>query len=96
MSIGGDVIVNSGQYLRSDEANLLPQIPGYAVFNLRAVYAFNERVSVFGRIDNLFDRKYYTFGILGDASRVFPDFEDPRFVSPAQPRAAWVGVRVAL
>jgi iron complex outermembrane recepter protein len=95
-TIGGDMVANSGQYLRGDEANLLPKIGGYAVFNLRAVYTFNEHVSLFGRIDNVFDRRYYTFGILGDAGEVFPDFEDPRFVSPAQPRGAWVGVRVAL
>ena len=96
LSIGGDVIANSGQYMRTDEANLLPQVPGYAVFNLRAVYTFNDHFSLFGRIDNVFDRKYYTFGILGEPDQVFPDFEDPRFLSPAQPRAAWVGFRVAL
>jgi len=82
--------------MRTDEANLLPQVPGYAVFNLRAVYTFNDHFSLFGRIDNVFDRKYYTFGILGEPDQVFPDFEDPRFLSPAQPRAAWVGFRVAL
>jgi iron complex outermembrane receptor protein len=96
LSIGGDVIANSGQYLRSDEANLLAQIPGYAVFNLRAVYTFNEHVSVFGNVNNVFDRQYYTFGVLGNPQLVFPEFDDPRFQSPAQPRAAWVGVRVAL
>jgi outer membrane receptor protein involved in Fe transport len=96
LSVGGDMVANSGQYMRTDEANLLPKVPGYAVFNLRAVYVFNEHFSVFGRIDNVFDRKYYTFGILGEPDEVFPDFEDPRFYSPAQPRAAWVGVRVAL
>ena len=96
LSIGGDMVANSGQYLRGDEANLLSKLPGYAVFNLRAVYTFNEHVSVFGNFNNVFDRKYYTFGILGNAERVFADFEDPRFTSPAQPRAAWVGVRVAL
>jgi outer membrane receptor protein involved in Fe transport len=95
-SVGGDVVAASGQYLRSDEANLLPKIPGYAVFDLRASYTFNEHVSVFGRIDNVFDRKYYTFGILGEPGEVFPDFEDPRFYGPAAPRGAWVGVRVAL
>ena len=63
----------------------MPKIGGHAVFNLRAVYEFNEHVSVFGRIDNVFDRKYYTFGILGEPGEVFSDFEDPRFVSPAQP-----------
>ena len=95
-TIGGDIVANSGQYLRSDEANRLPKVPGYSVVNLRAIYAFNEHVSVFGRIDNVFDRKYYTFGTLGETDEIFPEFEDPRFLSPAQPRAAWIGVRVAL
>ena len=95
LSIGGDVIANSGQYMRTDEANLLNQVPGYAVFNLRAAYAFNEHVSIFGRIDNVFDRKYYTFGILGQPDNVFPDFEDPRFYGPGAPRGGWIGMRVA-
>jgi outer membrane receptor protein involved in Fe transport len=94
-SIGGDFLANSGQYLRSDEANLLGKTAGYVVMNLRAVYTFNPHVSLFGRIDNVFDRRYYTFGTLGDPDEVFPDFEDPRFYSPAQPRGAWLGVRVA-
>jgi len=96
LSVGGDIVVNSGQYLRSDEANLLGQTGGYAVVNLRAIYTFNPHVSVFGRIDNVFDRRYYTFGTLGEPDEVFPEFEDPRFLSPSQPRAAWLGVRVAL
>jgi len=53
-------------------------------------------VSLFGRIDNVFDRRYYTFGTLGDPTEVFPDFTDSRFMSPATPRGAWIGVRVAL
>ncbi len=96
LSIGGDVINNSSQYLRTDEANLLGQISGYTVVNLRAVYTINSHFSIFGRVDNVFDRRYYTFGVLGDATDVFPDFENPRFLSPAQPRGAWVGLRVAL
>lgn len=93
-SVGADVVANSGQYLRSDEANLLNKTGGYFVLNLRAVYEFNPHVSLFGRIDNVFDRHYYTFGTLGDADEVFPGFEDPRFYTPAQPRGAWLGVRV--
>jgi iron complex outermembrane recepter protein len=96
LSIGGDVVANSAQYYRSDEANLLPKVPGYMVVNLRASYTFNEHFSLFARVDNVFDRKYATFGILGEPDEVFPDFDDARFLSPAQPRGAWVGFRVAL
>lgn len=95
-SIGGDVIANSGQYLRSDEANLLGQTAGYAVVNLRANYRVNEHFSVFARVDNVFDRRYVTFGTLGDPTEVFPDFTDPRFFGPGAVRGAWLGVRVAL
>jgi iron complex outermembrane recepter protein len=95
-SIGGDVVVNSGQFLRGDEANLLGETAGYALVNLRASYTFNPHVSVFARVDNVFDRQFVTFGTLGDPTAVYPDFEDPRFLGPGQPRGAWVGVKVAL
>ncbi len=52
LTIGGDVIANSGQFLRSDEANLLGETGGYALLNLRANYVFNEHFSVFARADN--------------------------------------------
>ena len=96
LSVGGDVIANSGQFLRSDEANLLGETAGYALLNLRANYTFNEHFSVFARVDNVFDRRYVTFGTLGDPSDIYPDFDDPRFYGPGQPRAGWVGFRVAL
>jgi iron complex outermembrane recepter protein len=96
LSIGADVIANSGQFLRSDEANLLGETAGYALLNLRANYTFNEHFSVFARVDNVFDRRYVTFGTLGDPTDVYPDFDDPRFYGPGQPRAGWIGFRVAL
>jgi outer membrane receptor protein involved in Fe transport len=94
--VGADLVANAGQYLRSDEANLLGRTAGYAVVNLRAQYAFNPHASVFARIDNVFDRRYVTFGTLGDPSEVLPDQTDPRFVGPAPPRAVWIGARLAL
>lgn len=96
LGVGGDLIANSGQYLRGDEANLLGETGGYAVLNLRATYAFSRRFSLFARVDNVFDRRYHTFGTLGEPDEVFPDFEDPRFYGAAQPRGAWVGFRLAL
>lgn len=96
LSVGGDVVANSGQYLRGDEANLLGETAGYALFNLRANYTFNAHFSVFARVDNVFDKRYVTFGTLGAPDEIFPDFVDPRFYGPGQPRAAWVGFKVAL
>ena len=48
-----------------------------------------------GRITNLFDAEHATFGLLGEADEVLgDDYEDPRFLSPGAPRAAWVGLTV--
>jgi outer membrane receptor protein involved in Fe transport len=92
LALGATVLGNSGQYYRGDEANLLPQIPGYVIVNLRADYSFAHWISAFVRVDNVFDADYATFGVLGDATSVFPSFTDPRFQGPGAPRAAWVGV----
>ena len=43
-------------YNRSGTAELMA--PAYTVVNLAANYAVNDRVSVFGRINNLFNRQY--------------------------------------
>lgn len=96
LSIGGDVVATSGQYLRSDEANLLGETAGYAVLNLRASYTVNEHFGLFARIDNVFDRRYVTFGTLGEPDEVLPQFHDPRFYGPGQPRAAWIGFNLAM
>jgi outer membrane receptor protein involved in Fe transport len=96
LGIGGDILVNAGQFLRGDEANLLPRTGGYAVVNLRANWAFNAHASVFARVDNVFDRRYVTFGTLGNASGIFAGADDPRFLGPAPPRAGWIGLRLSL
>jgi iron complex outermembrane receptor protein len=95
-SVGGDVIFNSGQFLRGDESNHVGEISGFTIVNLRASYRINEHIQVFGRVNNVFNRTYYNFGILGDATDLFPTFTDPRFVSPGDPRAGWVGITLDL
>jgi iron complex outermembrane recepter protein len=94
LALGAAAIGNSGQYYRGDEANLLPQIPGYVVVNLRADYTFARWISGFVRIDNVFNADYASFGVLGNATAVFPTFTDPRFQGPGQPRAFWAGVNL--
>ncbi len=95
-SLGGDFLYNASQYLRGDESNTLPRIGGYAMFNLRANYRINEHIAIFARAENVFDRRYDNFGVLGDATKIYPDFTDPRFVSPGAPRAGWIGVTLDL
>lgn len=95
-TVGANLLATSRQFLRGDEANLLPALEGAAVVNLTGSYAVSSRVRLFARVANLFDRKYATFGLLGEAGEVLgDDYQDPRFLSPAAPRAAWVGVELA-
>jgi iron complex outermembrane receptor protein len=96
LSVGATAIAASSQYLRGDEANLLAPIPGYVVVGARAAYQIVPAVAVFASVDNLFDRRYATFGVLGDATEVLgATFTSPRFLSPAAPRALWVGLELA-
>ena len=89
-------IVASDQYLRGDESNQNPKIPGYVVVNLNSSYEINDHVELFGRVTNLFGAQYETFGAVFDPSTIPSlNLSTPRSLSPAPPRAAWIGVRAS-
>ncbi|HEY0340991.1 MAG TPA: TonB-dependent receptor, partial [Steroidobacteraceae bacterium] len=105
-SVGGTVSYIGPSFYRGDEANLNPQLPGYTVASLRTSYRITRNVQVFANIQNLFDRHYSTYGILGDPTGVgapgvpadgeFGDPDvNPRFQSPAMPRAYFGGIKVS-
>ncbi|HEX9646421.1 MAG TPA: TonB-dependent receptor, partial [Alphaproteobacteria bacterium] len=105
LTVGTSVVAKSGVYLRGDEANLLERTDSYAVVNFRTSYRIAEWLEVFGRIENLFNTDYETFGVLGEAEGTdgaVPIYElpggvtDPRFLSPGQPFAAFIGMRIRL
>ena len=105
-SVGGTWSYVGPSFYRGDEDNQNTQLPGYTVASLRTSYQITKNVLVFANIQNLFDRHYSTFGILGDPTGVGapgipadgvlgdPDV-DPRFQSPAMPRAYFGGVKVS-
>ncbi|GBG15946.1 TonB-dependent receptor [Novimethylophilus kurashikiensis] len=90
-SVGSNVVMAAGQYARGDENNkdINGKVPGYTVVNLDTHYAINDSWKVFAKINNVFDRDYETFGVLG--TNIF-NGQDEQFRSPAAPRAGWVGV----
>jgi iron complex outermembrane recepter protein len=105
-SVGGTLGYVGPSFYRGDEANLNPELPGYTVASLRISYQFGKHVKLFANIQNLLDRRYSTYGILGDptgvgAPGVPPDGEfgdphiDPRFQSPAIPRSYFGGVKIS-
>ncbi len=97
LTFGADVLASSGAFFRGDEGNLLEELDRYSVVGVRAEYRLSERASVFASIDNLLDEEYETFGLFGQADEVLgADFDEPYFVGPGAPRAAWVGFRIEL
>ena len=77
-------------------------IPGYTVVNLQSTYHMTKRAEIFARLNNLFDKEYSTAGFLTSSSfnpnGTFIANPNNRpnenAVSPAAPRAIWVGMRV--
>ncbi len=93
LDLGVDIRLQSGQYMRGDEANLLGPVPGFAVVDTRAAHRITRRLTLVVRAQNLFDADYATFGVVGDAAWLGDRFAgDSRFYSPGAPRSAWVGV----
>lgn len=96
VSLGVDGIYSGNKYFRGDEANITAPLTGYWVFNAKAEYKVTKNFVIFGRVDNIFDKNYNSFGVYGQANEVLPGFDDGRFVSPGAPRAGWVGVRLTM
>jgi outer membrane receptor protein involved in Fe transport len=96
LRLGTDLNWRSGVYLRGDEINVLGRTGSFALVNLRGEYRNNKAVTLFARIENLFDTKYETFGLLGEPDEVFEDFEEPAFYGAGPPRGIWAGVRIRL
>ncbi len=95
--LGVNMVFNSNQYLRGDEANLDKPIPEYAIFNLYGEYRYNKHFTLFTRVDNLFDKQYQTFGTYGEADEVLGDaYSNTRFIGVGAPRAGWVGIKLSL
>ncbi|NOS97466.1 MAG: TonB-dependent receptor [Methylotenera sp.] len=78
------------------------KVAGYAVFNLDTRYKFgNTGWQLFGKVNNVFDHKYYSSGLLGEnafigAGSTFDTAAGSNkelFVAPGAPRAGWIGVR---
>lgn len=99
-TVGMNVLFNAEQFLRGDEGNLDSPLKGYTVVNLVTEYRFNEHLTVFGRLDNLFNQRYNNFGTYGETGEVLEDYgideKDTRFVGVSAPRAGWVGVKLSL
>lgn len=121
VSVNIGLLAMSQSYARGNENNLhqadgtyfldAGTSPGYAVTNLNAHYQIHRRVELFAKINNLFNRQYYTAAQLGptgftDAGNFiarpfagvngeFPVVHTT-FYAPGAPRGIWGGIRFKL
>ena len=95
LTLGAELLASSDFHMRGDEGNDVDRVGGFAVVNVRGEYALNDELRLFLNVDNVLDQEHETFGLFGEAADVLGDeFDDSTFLSPAAPRAAWLGVRV--
>ncbi len=96
--IGGDGLLQSGQYLFGDEANLTPRLPGFFVMNLHTSYTVTPHFQIFASAQNVLDRRYYSYGTFAPTNSVFlaqaPTATNPRSYSLAAPLGFFGGVKV--
>ncbi|HEY1328827.1 MAG TPA: TonB-dependent receptor, partial [Casimicrobiaceae bacterium] len=106
-SIGANVVGASSQYAHGDENNAdrNGRIPGYVVVHLDGQWYASPRLTLFAQVVNLFDTRYYNFGLLGQNVFTGPDDTfgpavgaapvPEQFRSVGTPRGVFVGVRYA-
>jgi iron complex outermembrane receptor protein len=107
LEAGASIIAAASQFARGDENNAdrSGRVPGYLVVHLDMQYRLSPRVTLFAEVDNLFDRRYANFGLLGANVFTGPDrsFGPVAGVAPVTeqfralgaPRGVWAGVRIA-
>ena len=109
LTIGGSVLATSSIGTQGNEAGNIGEdgtgdasVKGYFLMNLHANYEASKGMDYFARINNVFDRRYETYGMM--AASAFDQFgaglgtnTNPgnisRFVAPGAPRSFMVGVR---
>jgi iron complex outermembrane receptor protein len=98
LSLGGDLRLQSGVFLAGDAANQEPKLPGFTTVDLHASYALRDGFVLFGGVENLFDRRYYTYGTFTRLDGLPPNvnLSNPRSYSPSAPRTFYGGIRLAL
>jgi iron complex outermembrane recepter protein len=111
--VGAQLGAYSGQFVRGNENNAhhadgndyfgSGRVGGHAVLNLTASWRVSPGVELFGKLNNVFDRRYASAGALGENAfgptgglQLPGDWRNEQFVGPGAPRAWWVGLRWTL
>ncbi|MGH8113377.1 MAG: TonB-dependent receptor [Rhodanobacteraceae bacterium] len=102
-SFGGNVRAYSNQYATGDENNQDDRgpVPGYALLDLDLNWRPLRQLTLFAKVENVFDRRYFVSGQLADNVFDTPnrliDTTGPGtsslFIVPGAPRGWFVGLR---
>jgi outer membrane receptor protein involved in Fe transport len=102
--VGANLTWRGGIYAQGDENNqdVNGKIAGYLLIDLDTSYQVTKQLQVFATVTNLLDKRYASFGTLGENFFNGPnhtfDGANPgneQFVGPGAPRGFWVGLRYA-
>jgi len=102
MIVGGTIITTSNLVSQGNEDGQTENGPanakvdGYFLVNLHANYSVTKGLDYFARLNNFFDRRYETYGLMANSmfnsSGVVSDMGASRFVAPGAPRSILVGL----
>ena len=104
-AVAAGLAAASSQYAHGDEnnADIHGKVPGYMVVNLDAQYTVTPQLVFFAQVSNLFDKRYYSFAVLGENVFTGPDRTfgpaigldgvAEQFRAVGAPRGIWVGLR---
>ncbi len=105
LTIGGTVIATSSLVTQGNEDGLIAEgvaanasVRGFTLLNLHANYEMEKGLDTFARINNVFDRRFESYGMMAqsvfNASGVDQGATSiNRFVAPGAPRSIMVGMR---
>jgi iron complex outermembrane receptor protein len=103
-NVGANILYRSSIFARGDENNQDSngRIAGYAIVDLDTTYQVTKQLQLFAHLNNLFDKRYADFGILGQnffngpGHSFSPDaVSNEQFLGLGEPRGIWVGLRYA-
>jgi iron complex outermembrane receptor protein len=103
-NIGTNLTWRGSIFARGDEDNEdgSGKIAGYLLIDLDTSYQVTKQLQVFATLSNLLDKRYASFGVLGENFFNGPnhtfDGANPvneQFVGPGAPRGVWIGLHYA-
>jgi outer membrane receptor protein involved in Fe transport len=107
LSLGAGVHYNSslptqgnedGKVGEDDDAVADATIKGHTLLNLKANYQLQKGLTLFGKINNVLDTRYETYGMIGENNFALDGDSTntqtvAKFVAPGAPRSYLVGLR---